>query len=86
MPYDISQLNICWDLGIPITKKEIRKFAGKHEARLHLHVNAEELQLLVRRMMTTKIVWPYEFSVLIYGMEVWMLNKTTANKLEAFEI
>ena len=58
-PWYIRNSDLHRDLHIPTVKEEIKKFAGKHEARLHLHVNAEALQLLdnqnqVRRLKRTK--------------------------------
>lgn len=61
-PWYVRNSDLHRDLGIPMVKDEIKRFAGKHEARLHLHENAEVLQLLdnqhlVRRLKRTK---PFE--------------------------
>ena len=58
-PWYVRNSDIHRDLGIPMVKEEIKRYAGKHEARLHLHINAEALQLLdihnqVRRLKRTK--------------------------------
>lgn len=58
-PWYIRNSDLHRDLRIPTVKEEIKRFAGKHEARLHLHVNAEALQLLdnqhhVRRLKRRK--------------------------------
>lgn len=58
-PWYVRNSDIHRDLQIPTVKEEIKRFAGKHEARLHLHVNAEALQLLdnqqqVRRLKRRK--------------------------------
>ena len=50
------------DLNMEMVTAVIRRFAGKHEARLHQHVNVEAIQLLdnsalVRRLKRTK---PFE--------------------------
>lgn len=61
-PWYIRSQDIHRDLGIPMVADEIKKFASKHEVRLHQHVNTEALQLLdnqnlVRRLKRTK---PFE--------------------------
>lgn len=61
-PWYVRNQDIHRDLGIPMVTEEIKRFAGKHEARLHQHVNAEALQLLdnqnlVRRLKRNK---PFE--------------------------
>lgn len=58
-PWYVRNKDLHRDLGIPTVKEEIKRLAGKHEARLHLHINAEALQLLdnqhhVRRLKRTK--------------------------------
>ena len=37
-PWYVRNSDLHRDLHIPTVKEEIKKFAGKHEARLHLHV------------------------------------------------
>lgn len=61
-PWYVRNQDIHRDLDIPMVAEEIKRFAGKHEARLHQHVNAEALQLLdnqnlVRRLKRIK---PFE--------------------------
>ena len=61
-PWYIRNTDIHRDLGIPTVKEEIKRVARKHEERLHLHENAEILQLLenqhlFRRLKRTK---PFE--------------------------
>jgi hypothetical protein len=61
-PWYVRNADIRRDLGIPTIKEEIKRFAMKHEERLHLHENAEVLQLLdnqhvFRRLKRTK---PFE--------------------------
>ena len=54
-PWYIRNANFHWDLQMGMVTREIRKFAKKHEERLHHHVNVEAIQLfdnteLVRRL------------------------------------
>lgn len=61
-PWYVRNSDIHRDLGIPYVTSEIQRFAGKHEARLHKHVNLEAIQLLdndglVRRLKRKK---PFE--------------------------
>lgn len=56
------------DLGIQLVAQKLRKFAGKHDARLHHHTNPESLQLLnnqhlVRRLKRTN---PFELQLNCY--------------------
>ena len=58
-PWYIRNSDLHRDLRVPTVKEEIKRFAGKHEARLHHHVNTEALQLLdnqqhIRRLKRTK--------------------------------
>lgn len=58
-PWYIRNADIHRDLGIQTVKEEIKRFAKKHVERLHLHENAEILQLLenqdtFRRLKRTK--------------------------------
>lgn len=58
-PWYVRNNDLHRDLAIPTVKEEIKKYAGRHEARLHQHVNAEALQLLdnqhlVRRLKRMK--------------------------------
>ena len=46
MPMYARNKDLHRDLGIPMVSEEIKRFAAKHEDRLHRHVNAEALQLL----------------------------------------
>lgn len=50
-PWYVCNQDIHQDLGNPIVVKEIKKFADKHEARLHQHIDAEALQLLDNQML-----------------------------------
>ena len=45
-PWYVRNADIHRDLDVPTIKEEIKRFAKKHEERLHLHENAEVLQLL----------------------------------------
>ena len=45
-PWYVRNADIHRDLGIPTIKEQLKRFAKKHEERLHLHENAEVLQLL----------------------------------------
>lgn len=61
-PWHVRNADVHRDLGIPLIKEEIKKFAKKHESRLHHHENVEALQLLdnqhhIRRLKRAK---PYE--------------------------
>ena len=60
-PWYVRNSDIHRDLGIPDVATEIQRFAAKHEARLHQHVNIEAIQLLnnssIRRLKRTK---PFE--------------------------
>jgi hypothetical protein len=58
----ITNTDLHRDLNMEMDTATIRRFARKHEARLHQHVNVEEIQLLdnsalVRRLKRTK---PFE--------------------------
>lgn len=58
-PYYIRNANLHRDLNIPTVEEEIKRYAQKHEDRLHNHVNIEMLQLLdqhdtKRRLKRTK--------------------------------
>ena len=61
-PWYVKNEDIHKDLKVPTVSEEIKRFAKKHEARLHKHVSVEVLQLLdnsepVRRLKRQK---PYE--------------------------
>jgi hypothetical protein len=61
-PWYVRNRDLHRDLGIPDVASEMKRFAIKHESRLHQHVNEEVLQLLdnqnlVRRLKRTK---PFE--------------------------
>lgn len=63
-PWYIRNRDLHRDLGVPYVSSEIRRFAAKHEMRLHEHVNLEAIQLLDnhnqrRRLKRTK---PFELS------------------------
>ncbi len=58
-PWYVRNSDIHRDLEVATVKEEIQKYAAKHEARLHQHINAEALQLLdvknqVRRLKRRK--------------------------------
>ena len=61
-PWYIRNTDLHRDLNMEMVTAVIRRFARKHEARLHQHVNDEAIQLLdnsalVRRLKRTK---PFE--------------------------
>ena len=61
-PWYIRNTDLHRDLSMEMVTAVIRRFARKHEARLHQHVNVEAIQLLdnsalVRRLKRTK---PFE--------------------------
>jgi hypothetical protein len=61
-PWYIRNTDLHRDLNMEMVTAAIRRFARKHEARLHQHVNVEAIQLLdnsalVRRLKRTK---PFE--------------------------
>lgn len=58
-PWYIRNSDLHRDLRIPDVASEIKRFAAKHESRLHQHINVEAIQLLdntntVRRLKRTK--------------------------------
>lgn len=61
-PWYVRNSDIHRDLGIEDVASEIKRFAAKHELRLHNHINPEAIQLLdtnelIRRLKRTK---PFE--------------------------
>jgi hypothetical protein len=66
-PWYVRNVDLHRDLNMEMVMAAIRRFARKHEARLHQHVNVEVIQLLdnsalVRRLKRTK---PLRVGVLI---------------------
>jgi hypothetical protein len=58
-PWYVRNVDLHRDLNMVMVTAAIRRFARKHEARLHHHVNVEAIQLLdnsalVRRLKRTK--------------------------------
>ena len=60
-PWYVRYVDLHRDLNVEMVTAAIRRFARKHEKRLHQHVNAEAIQLLnsalVRRLKRIK---PFE--------------------------
>lgn len=62
-PWYVRNSDLHRDLNIPTVKDEIKRFAGRHEARLHLHVNAEALQLLDNQHLVRRLKRPKPFEL-----------------------
>jgi endonuclease/exonuclease/phosphatase family metal-dependent hydrolase len=54
-PWYVRNSDLHRDLQVPTVKDEIKKYAGKHEARLHRHTNSEVLQLLNNENQTRRL-------------------------------
>jgi len=59
-PWHVRNVDLHRDLNVEMVTAAIRRFARKHEERLHQHVNAEAIQLLdnsalVRRLKCIKL-------------------------------
>jgi len=59
-PWYIRNNDLCRDLQVDVVSSEIRRFAQKHEGRLHHHENVEAIQLLdnmgiARRLQKKKL-------------------------------
>jgi len=69
-PWYVRNVDLHRDLNVEMVTAAIRRFARKHEKRLHQHVNAEAIQLLnsalVRRLKRIK---PFELC-LVYTWRV----------------
>ena len=81
-PWYIRNTDLHRDLNMENVRTAIRRFARKHEARLHQHVNVEAIQLLdnsalVRRFKRTKpfeLVWWFPVLGTLYrqGQLQWL--------------
>jgi hypothetical protein len=63
-PWYVRNVDLYRDLKMEMVTAEIQRFARRHEARLHHHVNVEAIQLLdnselLRRLQRTK---PFELA------------------------
>jgi hypothetical protein len=54
-PWFVRNSDLHRDLGIPMVKAEIKRLAGKHEDRLHQHINIEALQLLDNQQLVRRL-------------------------------
>ena len=54
-PWYVRNVDLHRDLNVEMVMAEIRRFAWKHEERLHQHVNAEAIQLLDNSLLVRSL-------------------------------